>query len=222
MAGSWISFCALRKIAPITPDWRDSVSSSLPYFAASASPASSLMSLPARAGRQERRLADQLDPLLVHLEEQQIGNLRDIGLIGDALIAQHMREVPDLGDEGFGVHVGASSPAGRPRRRGGREVGAIRPNRALAGSSLGSWGTRRPSKAALRIDCFRRTASAASVSSCFSASSAAARASETRRRISLISAGGGSGTGKFLSISPLIFGIVPAVPVAFPDMYLRP
>ena len=59
---------------------------------------------PTRPSRQHRCFADLGDALLVHLEEQQIGNLADIGLIGHALIAQHMREIPDLGDEGLRVH----------------------------------------------------------------------------------------------------------------------
>ena len=62
---------------------------------------------PARAIGQHRRFADLGDALLVHLEEQQIGNLADIGLVGHALIAQHMREIPDLGDESLGVHAGS-------------------------------------------------------------------------------------------------------------------
>src|SRR5450631_1779673 len=43
--------------------------------------------------------------------KEPIGNLADIGLTGHALIAQHMREVPDLGDEALGVH-GATSLKG--------------------------------------------------------------------------------------------------------------
>ena len=159
---------------------------------------------PARTGGDERRLADQLRPLLVHLEEQEIGNLRDIGLIGDALIAQHMREIPDLCDESFGVHVGSSSRAGRPRRRGEASGVASRASSALAGSSAGSCGTRRPSKEAFKIDCLRRAASPVSASSSFSASSAAANASETRRRISNASEVGGSGTGSRLNLDMLI------------------
>lgn len=60
--------------------------------------------VPARALRQHGGFADLTDALLVHLEEEQIGNLADIGLIGDALIAQHMRKIPDLGDEVLSVH----------------------------------------------------------------------------------------------------------------------
>ena len=57
-------------------------------------------------------------PLIVHLEEQQIRNLRDIGLVGHALIAQHMRVVPDLLDEREFVHF-AIFPSS-PRKRGPR------------------------------------------------------------------------------------------------------
>ncbi len=204
LAGSWISFWALRKTTPMTPDWRESVSSSLTYFAASASPASSLMSSQREPAGRERRLADQRRAFFVHLEEKEIGDLRDIGLIGDALIAQHMREIPDLGDESFGVHVGSSSRAGRPRRRGEASGVASRASSALAGSSAGSCGTRRPSKEAFKIDCLRRAASPVSASSSFSASSAAANASETRRRISNASEVGGSGTGSRLNLDMLI------------------
>jgi hypothetical protein len=48
------------------------------------------------------------DALLVHLEEKEIGKLADVGLIGHPLIALHMREIPNLGDEGLRVHVALS------------------------------------------------------------------------------------------------------------------
>jgi hypothetical protein len=72
---------------------------------------------PAETGGQHRGLADLGDALLVHLEEQQIGNLRDIGLIRNALITQHMREVPDLADEGLRVHRSVNSAARALRLR---------------------------------------------------------------------------------------------------------
>jgi hypothetical protein len=45
---------------------------------------------------------------LVHLKEEEVRDLADIGLIGDALIAQHVREIPDLGDDALGVHAALS------------------------------------------------------------------------------------------------------------------
>jgi len=65
---------------------------------------------PAATGRDRRRFAlqqprrNQRHPLLVHLEEQQIRDLRDIGLIRHALVAQYMREIPHLLDERGTVH----------------------------------------------------------------------------------------------------------------------
>src|SRR5260370_42631193 len=41
-----------------------------------------------------------------HLEKQQIGQLGDVLLIGDAVLAQHGTEPPELVDEvGGGIHV---------------------------------------------------------------------------------------------------------------------
>src|SRR6185437_140489 len=108
--------------------------------------------------------ANLRNAFLVHLEEEEVGNLADISLIGNALVAQHMREIPNLGDEGLCVH--ASDLLIRPRLA--RRVGelAARPLRGtIARSSAGSCGTNRPSKAALRTDCLSRSASAASASS---------------------------------------------------------
>ena len=120
---------------------------------------------------------------------------------------------PCGGRTGRGVTPDLRSPHGatphpNPPPQGGRGRAFARHDRAepvmteratrssLAGSSAGSCGTRRPSKAALRIDCLSRAASAASASSSFSASSAAARASETRRRTSVDSYVGGTAIGR--------------------------
>ena len=124
LAGSWISFCALRKIAPITPRLARQRFEQLAVFRRQRLARELLDVAPARACGQKRGLANQLDPLLVHLEEQQIGDLRNIGLVGDALVAQHMREVPDFGDEGFGVHGSLCRCVFRPPKRVGRLFGA--------------------------------------------------------------------------------------------------
>ena len=87
---------------------------------------------------------------------------------------------------------------GRPRvTRGATGSAAIRARSALAGSSAGSCGTRRPSNAALRMDCLSRAASAASASRMVSVSEAAESASETRRQISAASVGGERAMGRY-------------------------
>ena len=140
--------------------------------------------VPARARRQGRRFADQLDALLVHLEEG-----------ADRKCARYS---PDRRRPGRAATHARNS---RPWRRGIRTTprryrdAATRASSALAGSSAGSCGTRRPSKEAFKIDCRRRAASPASASRSVSASSAAANASETRRRNPNASEVRGSGKG---------------------------
>ncbi len=52
----------------------------------------------------QKPLGDQLGALVIHLEKQEIGDLRDVGLVWHALVAQHMSVVPDLLDERGFVH----------------------------------------------------------------------------------------------------------------------
>ena len=107
-----------------------------------------------RAVRPQQALRHKLGALVVHLEKQQIGNLRDVGLVGYALVAQHMGVVPDFLDKGGFVHDAIFRP--RARRTAGASA-RRRARRTEAGSSFGSCGTRRPSKADFRID-WRRAA----------------------------------------------------------------
>ena len=67
---------------------------------------------PAPLGRDDRGLAQQLGALLVHLQEQQEGDLLDVVAVADALVAQDVGVVPDLGDEAavvvvVGAHAGS-------------------------------------------------------------------------------------------------------------------
>jgi hypothetical protein len=55
--------------------------------------------LPAPFGRNDGRLVEELGALLVHLEEQQQSDLLDIVAVADPLVSQHVRIVPDLGNE---------------------------------------------------------------------------------------------------------------------------
>jgi len=64
----------------------------------------------------------------------------------------------------FKTHHRRGFAPARPAR-GANGSAAGRASNALAGSSAGSCGTRRPSKAAFRMDCLSRAASAASASS---------------------------------------------------------
>ena len=62
--------------------------------------------------------SDQPRPLLIHLEEQEIRDLRDVGLVRHALIPQHMGVVPDLLDEReFRSSVTVSRNSGRAGTR---------------------------------------------------------------------------------------------------------
>ena len=105
-AGSWISFCAFRKIVPTTPERRDSLSRIAPgqlltLQVAQNRPAAILgyrRAVLDAVGRQPR-------PLVVHFEEQEIRNLRYIGLIRHALIPQNVSVIPDLLDEREFIHA---------------------------------------------------------------------------------------------------------------------
>src|SRR5690606_9360051 len=78
---------------------------------------------PVPLGRNRRFLAQVLGALLVHLQEQQVGDLLDVVAVGNALVAQHVRVVPDLGDQlvvSHAVPLFIPSPFGctLPRARG--------------------------------------------------------------------------------------------------------
>jgi hypothetical protein len=62
--------------------------------------------VPAPRRRHGARLAEIVCALVVHLQEQQKGDLLDVVAIADALVAQDVGVVPDLGDEGAVVVVG--------------------------------------------------------------------------------------------------------------------
>lgn len=67
---------------------------------------------PAPLRRNGRGLAEQVLALGVHLQEQQIGDLLDVIAVGNALIAQHVRVVPHLGNELFVGHCVESWSSG--------------------------------------------------------------------------------------------------------------
>ena len=101
LAGSVSLFCAPRKMVPIRPA-RASASSAWRYWISSASPASGASLSQRRGGRDGAGLAQQLGALLVHLQEQQEGDLLDVIAVADALVTQHVGVVPDFADEGGG------------------------------------------------------------------------------------------------------------------------
>src|SRR5690606_19761749 len=66
---------------------------------------------PAPLWRNGTGLTQELHALLVHLEEQQVGELLDVVAVADALVAQDVGVVPDFGDElfvGHAVSLGAT------------------------------------------------------------------------------------------------------------------
>ena len=101
LAGSWIRFCALRKMTPSIPGF---VARARPGGAGSATSSSS----PSRASRVgqsspsgDERLASNggLRLLVGHLEEQQVGELLDVVAVGEPVVAQDVAVVPEALDE---------------------------------------------------------------------------------------------------------------------------
>jgi len=97
LAGSVSLFCALRKIVPIRPFCQCLQRVTVLQLQIVAGQRPQLR--PAPLGRNDRRFAEMLAALLIHLEEQQEGDLLDVVAIADALVTQDMRVVPDLGDQ---------------------------------------------------------------------------------------------------------------------------
>jgi hypothetical protein len=64
-------------------------------------------------------LAQQLGALLVHLQEQQVGDLLDVGAVVDACAAQHVGVVPDFAHERrvVVVHEGSRAPENNRRSK---------------------------------------------------------------------------------------------------------
>ncbi len=101
---------------------------------------------PAGVVGQQGRFAHQGDALVVHLEGEEIGDLGDIGLIGDALVTQDVGEVPELTYEGAGVHGVFVHLRFRDLGRLTGGWARRRSRSAEADPSVGSCGTSRPSK----------------------------------------------------------------------------
>ena len=61
--------------------------------------------------------------LFGHLEEQEIGQLGDVLVVGDSVVLEHVAEVPELGDDIVGD--------GHERVRMNGESGGLRPERII-------------------------------------------------------------------------------------------
>src|SRR3546814_5979883 len=79
----------------------------------------------------EMRISDwSSDVCSSDLQEQQVGDLLDVVAVGDALVAQHMGIVPDLGDELVICHCVEVLP---------KRSTSLVPIRASAGHLRGGW-----------------------------------------------------------------------------------
>ena len=101
LAGSWILFCALRKMTPSMPgrfaEFLQRVAVMNFQLVAIELAASSAQSKPFGNGR---RLVERRPALLVrHFEEQQKRQLLDVVAVGQAVIPQDVAVVPELLDE---------------------------------------------------------------------------------------------------------------------------
>lgn len=90
---------------------------------------------------------EEVGALLIHFEEEEIGDLLDVIAVGDSLIAQDMRVVPDFCHQLLVAHFAPFfffdfCP----------DSARIRSSNSLAGSSLGSCATSRPAKASFKMD----------------------------------------------------------------------
>ena len=110
LAGSWMRFCALRKMTGIRPE-------PLPSSVRRCGNGLPARRLPGRAGcpscsrRGWRWAAPEIALLLVHLEEEQVGELFDVVAVGDAVVAQDVAVVPEALDDGGGFVVIFNSPS---------------------------------------------------------------------------------------------------------------
>ena len=102
----------------------------------------------------------QLGPLVGHLEEEQEGELLQVVLVGEPVVAEDVAVGPELLDQaiglahadfffrglraGFFLALAAAWAVSRSA--------LMRSSRTEAGSSFGSWSTSLPSKAHLRMD----------------------------------------------------------------------
>src|SRR5690606_28462733 len=138
-----------------------------------------------------------------HLEEEQEGELLQVVLIRQPVVAQDVAVGPELLDDAVGgvAHDFEALAFDRRARLGcvplaDARSARMRSRRTDAGSSVGSWSTRRPSKAHLRMDWRRRVRRWLFVATSASAARAVVTSRSTSEVMRACSRSGASGTGR--------------------------
>lgn len=97
--------------------------------------------LPLELRGDQRGLAEQLGPLVVHLQEQEEADLADVFTVADALVAQHVGVVPDFADERLFVHA-TRSPRKAAARTPARSASTVETSIQSSGATESEVRTR--------------------------------------------------------------------------------